>query len=126
MAATPTFANRDSDTSSSLAPREARDMLIDCLTSAQFARMAPASAAVHQAIGEREVRTTVVETVRLLFGGLGLEWGTPTRQCLVTAIRYLAAHPQEWGLADPAAAEQMATLLSIAEDLDRPSKTWGN
>lgn len=126
MAATPTFANRDSEASSSLAPREARDMLIDCLTSAQFARMAPASAPIHHAIGEREVRATVVETVRLLFGGLGLEWGSPTRQCLVTAIRYLASHPQEWGLADPAAAEQMAEILNIAKDLDRPSQTWDN
>ncbi len=126
MATTPSVANCDLEEFDTLSPRAARELLVDRLTSAQFARMAPASAPIHHEVGEREVRATVVETVRLLFGGLGLEWGSPTPQCLVTAIRYLAEHPHEWGLADPAAAQHLAGILNIAKDLERESSDWEN
>lgn len=102
----------------SVSPRVARDLLVERLTAAQFAGFAPAAAAVHREIGEREIRATVIRTMRLLFEGLGLDWRSPTSACLVTAIRHMAECPREWGLADPAAAGELARIMSLADQLE--------
>lgn len=80
-----------------MTPGRARDLLVECCLRLHTIPDRRIPSIVDDLTIQREMRRTVLESVRLCFKECGLEWDDPAAEDLVRAIEVLEGEAQGWG-----------------------------
>ena len=96
-----------------LVPHEGRELLVECFFRAQCEAENWCKSRVRTEIGEREMRATVTEAIRLTFIDLGLDWEFPSREALCRAADALVLQAEAWGIESTVLEDHIARMRMI-------------